>query len=60
MNEKKSLLLLGLGIVWLGLVIWGFAHGAAQDTVGAKVGWIAGSLVFAALGVFLSYKLNKP
>jgi hypothetical protein len=59
MNARKSAVLFALGIVWLGAVIWGFAHGVQQTEVGAKIAWIGGSLVFTALGVFLSYKLKK-
>lgn len=57
MNKTKSILLLALGIVWLAAVIFGFAKGAGAEG-NVKLAWIGGSLVFAALGVFLSYKLK--
>jgi hypothetical protein len=59
MNKTKSLILLGCGILWLAAVVFGFAKGAGQEEPGAKAAWIVGSLLFAALGVWLSMKIQK-
>lgn len=58
MNSKKSLVVFAIGIVWLAVVVYGFARGA--EVLGwAKLAWMGGSLAFAALGVWISTKVNK-
>ncbi len=61
MNAKKSRILFAVGAAVLAGVVWGVAHGSQLigDGNNAGIAWIAGSLVTAALGVFLSYKLRK-
>lgn len=59
MNAKKSLVFWIIAIVIFAGVVWGFAHGAQQEELGPKVGWMLGSLAVGVLGVFLSYKLKK-
>jgi len=59
MDSKKSLIIFAVGLVWGAAVVWGFAHGSEQEETVPKIAWVVGSLVFAALGCFLSYKSWK-
>jgi len=59
MNSKNSLVIFIVAIVCLAMVVAGFAIGSKQTEPGLKIAWIGGSLLAAALGVFLSVKLKK-
>lgn len=59
MNKTKSIILLACAVLWFAAVIFGFAKGAGQEEPQLKAAWIVGSLVFAALGVWLSIKIQK-
>jgi len=59
MNAKRSLVFWILACIIFVGVLWAFAHGAQMEETGPKIAWMVGSLVVAALGVFLSYKLKK-
>ena len=58
MNARKSLIVWIIAVLIFGGAVWGFAHGAGQEELGPKLGWMLGSLAVICLEVFVAVKLN--